>query len=303
MRPFRTWLVLLAAALGSTLAATAAAQESRTARVDFEFYEPQVATERLQAVAEAVGFNDWPRPDALFVAPRVGRELFTAPGNLGREVRSCSAVRFADEPWGRCEWTWRPARDGSGWLDLSLTLAPTSRAAQEYLLSALTDNMLPAEAAAATLRGAVRPEGLGDVAFSVSSRAGDDVRLDFTRANLAVRIRARGSLAGDSLGLARRLDARVLDQHPLTRQQLLARRPTVRLAAVADGRALPYTLQLPGAPAVVALQAQAGGRAVPAAQGRLMLAAPPEEPTPVEIVVITAELLAAETRTTLSTKR
>jgi len=305
MRPFHRWNPLLVAALASLLlpALPAAAQQRQAGPVEFELYEPGVAAERLQAVGEAVGFNDWPRPETLFVAPPVSRELFAAPEQLGREVRACSPVRFAGEPWGRCEWSWRGSDEGKGWLDLSLTLAPTPRSAQEYLLAALSDNMLPVELAAATLREAARPEGLGDVAFRVSARDGDDVRLDFTRANLVVRIRARGTLAGAALDLARRLDARVLDQQPLSREGLLARRPTVELAAAVDAGALAYQVRLPGERPVVALRALAAGRVAPAVEGRVTLGVLRPEPTPVEVVVITADLLAAEALRELPAER
>jgi hypothetical protein len=189
-----------------------------------------------------------------------------------------------------------------------MTLAPGARAAQEVLLTLLTDTMLPTEGVVATLQGAARPEGLGDVAFLLESRDGSAVRLHFTRANLAFELRGDGALAPAVLTLARRLDARVLDQQPLSREQLLSRRPTVDLAARPDARGLPYTIRVPDGRPVVALQARVGDRAAPASGGRVLLEAGgmagPEadrmegrmEAAPVELVVVTAELLAAEGR-------
>jgi hypothetical protein len=291
---------MLATVLPVPVAATAAQLSgSPVAEPD----APAVPAERARAVGSAIGFDTWPRPEALFLAPPVSRELLALPVEIGQAVRACTTVHFAAEPWGRCDWSWHAEDDPESWLDLSMTLAPSARAAQQVLLNAVSDNMLPVEAAAATLTNAGRPAGLGDVAFVVSARAGGDQRIDFTRSNLAVRIRARGAMAERALDIARRIDAQVLDQRPLSAEELIARRPRLTLDADPDGGVLAYRLSLPGTPPVVALRASAAGRPLAAAGGRVLLGRSEGAPSSVAIVAITADLLAAEASVTLTAKQ
>jgi len=300
---------LLAFTLGAVLLAVpaTAAEQRQGEPVQLELYTTDLAPERVQAVGEALGFNDWPRSAGLFVAPPIASTLLPGAEALGRAVRACTAVRFAGEPWGHCEWSWSSRTEageveegGRGRLQLAITLAPDARAAQEYLLAGLTDNMMPTEGVVGTLRSAKRPEGLGDISFEIESRSGGDTRLYFTRANLAVRIRGDGALSGAALELARRIDARVLDQRPLSPEQLLERRPTIELGGQVEDGALAYEVRVPGRGAgqgqVVAVRAWVGGRAVPAQEGRVEMGGEGAEAGPVEVVVVTAELLAGEAR-------
>lgn len=229
--------ILVSSAAGllacSLLAQTAPPQEGRYRfRPETLQVEPHLA-ERAGALAAALGFNDWPRPAELYLAPAVGRALFDEPARFSEEARSCTTVPFGQEPWDHCVWSWKLRGEGRerfapGSLDLAVTVTPGSRAAQELLLTTLADNMMDTESLVKLHRDGQRPEGLGDAAVLVQSRDGSDVRLSFTRANLLFRVRGDGALHEEVLPLARRLDERLLGQQPLTLEQLRARQAKPR---------------------------------------------------------------------------
>jgi len=189
---------------------------------------PHVA-ERAGSVAAALGFSDWPRTAELYRVPAIGRVLFDQPAELADEVRSCTTVRFGrfgNDPWERCVWSWRIDGEKGGaaadTLDLEVTLAPSARAAQEYLLTTLADNTMPTETLVKLYGAAKQPASLGDVAVLVEPTNGSETRLSFTRANVAFRIRGFGALREEVLALAQRLDEKILAQQPLTLEQLRA---------------------------------------------------------------------------------
>lgn len=226
----RTILLSSAAALlGCSLLAKGAPQEVGTGfRPESLRVEPHQA-ERAGALAAALGFAEWPRPAELYLAPAVGRVLFDEPAAVREEVKSCTTVPFHGEAWEQCVWSWQASArvEGdesppAGSLDVEITVAPGSRAAQEYLLTALADNMLPTEILVQLYVAAERPAVLGDVAFLVERPNQRDVRLAFTRGNVAFRIRANGVLDDRVLALARRLDEQLLGRPSLTPEQLRA---------------------------------------------------------------------------------
>jgi hypothetical protein len=223
---FSSALGLLA---GGLLAAAPLQETGDRFRPETLRMEPYQA-ERAAALAAVLGFANWPRPAELYAAPAVSRALFAEPARVSEEVRSCTTVRFGNEPWERCVWSWkalgeerRPAAADA--LDLEITLTPSSRAAQEYLLTVLADNMMDTATLVKLYGAAKRPEGLGDVAILIEPPNGSDARLSFTRANVVLRIRGYGALRDEVLPLARRLDERLLDQPSLTLEQLRARQP------------------------------------------------------------------------------
>ncbi len=287
-----------------SLSAPACGQQTgATMQFEAVTVEP-TSQERLQAVAAAAGFAEWARPAERYVAPAVSRSLLSAPATASEGVRSCSAVAIRGEPWGRCRWSWQGLGEGrkptaDSWLDLEITLAPDARAAQEYLLSAMVDNMLPTEALAAMVAGAERPAELGTVALLTRSRDGSESDLRFSRANVAFHVRGRGSLGGEVLALARRLDAKVASQSPLTLEQLVARRPTVDLARAAEAEALPFDLELPRGRALLGVQASVDGQPAPAEGGRVLLARR-QGSARVEVQAITSELLVGAVRVEVS---
>ncbi|HKV12933.1 MAG TPA: hypothetical protein VJ725_32630 [Thermoanaerobaculia bacterium] len=217
----------------SLLAQTAPPQERRYGfRPEALEVEPHLA-ERAGALAATLGFDSWPRPAERYGAPAVGRALFDEPARFAEEVRSCTTLRFRQEPWDHCVSSWKPRGEGRersapDSLDLEITVTPDARAAQEFLLTALADNMMDMATLVKTYGEAQKPAGLGDVAFLVESRDGQDVRLSFTRANLVLRLRGYGALSDEVVPLARRLDERILNQQPLTLEQLRARQAKPR---------------------------------------------------------------------------
>src|SRR5215213_9164285 len=221
--------ILVSSAAGllacSLLAQTAPPEASRYGfRPETLAVEPYLA-ERAGALAAVLGFDSWPRPAELYGAPAVGRLLFDEPARFSEEVRSCTTVRFGQEPWDHCVWSWKPGagkreRSAPDSLDLEIIVTPSSRAAQEFLLTTLADNMMDTATLVKLYGEAPKPAGLGDVAVLVESRDGQDVRLSFTRANLVFRLRGYGALSDEVLPLARRLDERLLSQQPLPLDQL-----------------------------------------------------------------------------------
>lgn len=217
----------------SLLAQTAPPQESRYGfRPEALAMEPSLA-ERAGALAAALGFDSWPRTAELYGAPAVSRALLDEPARFAEEVRSCTTIRFGQEPWDHCVWSWKPRAEGRersapDSLDLEITVTPGSRAAQEFLLKTLADNMMDTATLVKAYGEAQKPAGLGDVAFLVESRDGQDVRLSFSRANLVLRVRGYGAPSEEVLTLARRLDERLLNQQTLTLEQLRAQQAKPR---------------------------------------------------------------------------
>jgi len=272
-------------------------------------FQPEVAIDqqRLQVLGVAVGFEAWPAPRELFVGPSLGRHLLASPGLITHEVRACDSIRFGELPWGRCEWSWRrlgddgdpESRTGTaleGDLDVKVALAPGSRAAQEYLLVSMADNMLPIDGLAVTWTTAGPPDGLGDVAFLLRSRQGDDVQLKFTRGNVAVHVRGSGVFAAEVEPLALRIDTQILDQRPLTADQLLARRPTVVISTDAVGRdGVPFSVSELQGREVVVVRAMVDGQQASAANG-IVFPGSRKGAVQTEVVVITDDLLAGSSR-------
>ena len=193
-----------------------------TQRVDDYF------AERAAAVAAALGFAGWPKTSELYAIPAVSRALLREPARVTDEVRACTTVLFGDDPWPQCTWSWKGLTEGrkpspQDWLDLQITVTPSGRAAQEYLIGSVADNQLPTEMVVARYRSAERPANLGHVAFVVRSPKGDEATVSFLRANVVFRIRGHGALAAEAPPLAARLDERLAGQSPLTLEELRAR--------------------------------------------------------------------------------
>lgn len=258
-------------------------------------------SDRAAALAAALGFAGWPRPPELYVAPAVSRALLREPERMGEETRSCTAVRFGEEPWGQCTWTWKPraqdrkAAAGGEELSVQITLAPDARAAQEHLLVSLVDNMMPIDGLVGMYQSAKRPERLGSVALLLEPRRGSaETRLWFVRGNVVFSIRGQGALGAQVLPIASALDGRLLAERPLTPDGLRARRPQVRLGERPQGGQLTYQLA-GGGREVVAVESVVGGRAQPAAGGSVRVG-PDQKASDVEVVAVTRELVAGSSR-------
>ena len=221
--------VSLGALLASAFPAPARAQESAPPfRYETQKVDDYLA-QRAAALAAALGFAAWPKASELYALPTVGRGLLRNPAAVADAVRACTTVRFGDEAWPQCTWSWKGARaegrpsPGEDWLDVQITVAPSGRAAQEHVISTVADNQLPTEMVVARYKAAERPDNLGHVAFVVPSPRGNDTTVLFLRANVVFRIRGHGSLAAEALPLARQLDEHLAGQSPLTLDALRAR--------------------------------------------------------------------------------
>ena len=219
-------------AIGLLACAPVSAARAQEASRPFQFETRKVDAyfaERAGALAGALGLAAWPRTTELYMAPAVSRSLLRRPEGVSEGVRSCTSVRFGDEAWPQCTWSWKALAEGrkpaaEAYLDLTITLAPSGRAAQEHLLSSLADNQLPTEGLVALYKSARRPEGLGTVAFLIETPNGYDARLEFLRANVVFRLWGRGALKTEVLPLASRLDELLLAEQPLTLEELRERR-------------------------------------------------------------------------------
>lgn len=222
--------ILLSAALLLLAGGSIAATQEANSPFRFETLraEPSLA-QRAASVAQAVGYGAWPRTEELYLPPPVGRSLLDPRIGIRDESRSCTTVQVAEEPWGHCVWSFRSAAakreaPATESLDIEITLAPSARGAQELLLSGLADNMLDLRALSELYAAAKRPEGLGDAALLVERPDGSEARLSFARANVLVRIRGFGVWREQVVPVGRRLDEQLLQQQPLTADQLRDRR-------------------------------------------------------------------------------
>ena len=110
-----------------------------------------------------------------------------------------------------------------GQVDIEVCLTPSGRAAKEFLLVKLTDNMLPTESLAAIYIVAKQPERLGTIGFVAQSRSGDDRSLIFVRNNVFVRIQATGFFVEEALSIAQKIDNIIIHQPSLTIEELKKR--------------------------------------------------------------------------------
>ena len=178
-----------------------------------------------------------------------------------------------------------------GTIDVRVCLAPNSLAAQEYLLSSLTTNSMMTKGLVRMYATAKQPEGLGTISFSTGSR------VSFVRDNICVRIRAKGCFANEALPLAHKIDAMLLAQPTLTYQELLARRPSVTIAANVDEagmngrRTVSYDISVPPGQEIVSVRASIDGQSTTAKDGKITLA-DKSGTFGVKLTVITNELLA-----------
>jgi len=262
------------------------------------------ANERLQQLAAVLDFTKWEQEEGRLVAPAVTRSDLPEPQMATSDFRTCTAIRIGELPWGHCEWAWSSGRKNerapAGRLELAMTLTPSARAAHEHLLLDLVQNMLPSELLVDLYRQAEQPEHLGTAA--VLTRSPDDtvVNVRFVRANLSVAVRGSGELSEHALPLARRLDAKIASQEPLTYEQLLERRPVVSVSARAPRPdAAAYSVTVPGNRPVVGIRAFVQGQQAPADR-RIVVIGPRKEPVDVEVLVITQELLAGSGRHTVA---
>lgn len=152
-----------------------------------------------------------------------------------------------------------------GRINVTLCVAPSSRAGQELMLAVMAASNMPATAVASTYRRGKGPEGLGDVSFMTGSVSKGDICVKFVRDNIFVDIRSKGCFGEEGLGVAKKVDAVMVKQMPLTHQQLLARRPSivvrpvVEKTASAKQKTVSYDVSAPAGQEIVRVKAYVDG--------------------------------------------
>ncbi len=184
----------------------------------------------------------------------------------------------------------------AGSLDVDLCLAPSSRAAQEYMLAMMTPSSMETKYVAATYRGAKRPQGLGNIGFLTEYRKKDDIRVRFVRDNVCVRIWGNGCFAEEVLSLARKIDAMLVVQTPLTYEQLLARRPSITIAPRAEKTTseslvkVSYDVSAPDGGEIIKVQAYVDGQNTLIKDGKIHIR-DKKGKVKVKVIATTSELL------------
>jgi hypothetical protein len=184
----------------------------------------------------------------------------------------------------------------NGEIDLEVSLAPSSRAAQEYLLAMMTVSTMPTEGLVSTYTYAKRPKELGTVSFLTESTKKDDIRLIFVRDNIFVKVWGNGCFAEDALPLAQKIDALIQKQPVLSYQQLLARRPLIMIGANATKSKMTletttsYNVTAPAGQKIVDIKAYIDDQSAPVRDGKIHIINK-QGKVKVKIVATTSELL------------
>ncbi len=335
-------IIIKVAALAAVLFSLPVHSSEKGFRLQAYEMPAELDNSRLEKVAEAFDFENWPKTEVLRVAPHISKALLSNPQLITRESSSYSQVSFAQAIFGKRHLSWgnlEESRDPlpnklpddyrsklvrklpkdrqsdprfvneylnehlkkyqnskrhilAGEMSVDISLAPSSRAAQEYLLVNITDNMLPTEALINTYTSSLKMNGFGDVGFHVKSRASDAVRIIFVRDNVFVDVFARGSLVKEVSDFAVVIDRLVLSQPPLTREQLEKRKPLVLLKSASSTKdVLSYSVSLGIGRAMASVMAFVDGNSVPTEEGKVRLPSGSEK-MKVQIILITDDLLA-----------
>ena len=180
-----------------------------------------------------------------------------------------------------------------GQMSVEVVLAPSSRAAQEYLLAAMTENTMPTEDLANIYAAAKGREQLGNVSFLTESRDKNDIHIRFVRDNICLNIWANGTLAVQALPLARKIDAEIARQAVFTYQQLLEQRPYVTIGTKPDAKVktISCDVSVLAGQKIVRLEASINGQSALFKDMKIHLLAK-KGPLKVKLTAITQQLLA-----------
>lgn len=205
--------------------------------ITFRYLTKKYASDldRARQVAAAVDFDNWPQTDELRVAPSFDRAMLKKQTIITREYKGYHVINFAQELTGHCNWD-LGSTEGKDSIDLRIFVMPNSRAAHEYLLMIMISNTMMTEGVIGTYRRAEKPADLGHISFV--NKYPNSTRIAFARDNIAIYVTASGELADEALPLVQALDKAIKEQPALTRQQFLARRPVVSIAAKVQRQAI-----------------------------------------------------------------
>lgn len=255
---------------------------------------PGSETGRLETVAGAVEFQKWPQTEVRYLAPSVGKSLLLKPDLVNHEFTSYGIIQFGSDYWGQSRLKCRRLVENrlEGEMFVRVSLAPNSKAAQEYMLNGMTANAMSTEDLVSVYTTAQKPQGLGNVAYLIGSQENNDICVLFVRANLCVNIRAKGCFADEALPLARKIDKALVVQSPMGYQQLIARRPHVTIGSKApDKNTVPYDVTVPNNRKIVKVSAPMDGQNVANKDGTISLRGKTGAVS-IKLIVLTDELLA-----------
>jgi len=188
--------------------------------------------------------------------------------------------------------------DVTGSISLRLCITPCSRAAQEYILSdlPLRSAALPPEALAYRYSESKRVDNLGTIGFSEQSdRPEGYAHVMFVRDNIAVIIDARGELASEALPFAHKIDSLIQKQPGLTYEQLLARRPSIKIdpeviKSKTGEKTVSYNISAPAGQQIVDVKAYVNDQSTPVRNGKIHIIRKTGK-VKVKVVATTSELL------------
>lgn len=186
---------------------------------------------------------------------------------------------------------------------VQLCLAPSSRAAQEYMLAMMTPSSMETASVVSLYARAQRPQDLGDISFLTGSRTKDS-RIRFVRDNVYLRIWGTGCFAEEVLPLARKIDSMLVGQPALTYEQLLARRPSIAIAPNAvksksGERTVSYNISVPTGQEIVNVRAHVDGQSAPVRDGKIHIVRKKGK-VKVKVAATTSELLTNSFETVLT---
>jgi len=216
------------------------------------------------------------------------KEKFLAELSPEQRGNSEFVERYLKRKLDRYQRSQRYRLDGS--MDVEVCLAPNSHAAQEYLIATMLESTMPTDALVSMLTSAKKPQNLGTVSFLIESGEGKNISIRFTRDNICINVLADGCFANGALSFAQKIDNIIIDQLPLTYEQLLVRRPSVTVS-LKDKMTLSYDTVGINSQKILGVQAFIDGQGVTAKDGQIPLLGKKGR-IKVEVIVITRELLA-----------
>lgn len=184
----------------------------------------------------------------------------------------------------------------TGSIDLRVCVAPNSEVANAYLIERWQGCSLPTESIVSSFSESNRIKDIGTIGFIVGA-SDKYAHIQFVRDNIAIVIDARGELAVEGLPLAKKIDSLILQQPVSTYEQLLARRPSITIAAKAvkstttDRFTVSYDVSTPEGQEIADVKAYVNGESTWFEDGKIVILVKKGK-VKVKLIAITRELLA-----------
>jgi hypothetical protein len=243
----------------------------------------------IRKVADALGFQNWPKTNIWRVAPDINISMFTHPEQITWEHKSYGQSHFLKDYWGYCHWS----IDFNGVrLNIDISNTPNSTAAHEMLLGDMTNSQMEYHGIIAMYQSAEKLSDLGTMNYVLRHSSSSIVY--FVRDNILVTISGEKIQSDEVLITARKIDSAIINSPALTYEQLISRRPVLEIkedfgkVVGRKQRDVSYKISAPNGIKVMSTWAEGGE--VQKAEHRINL---PEEEGPAEIKLfaVTNELL------------